>query len=444
MKGRDWRSIQIQEIIDPAGVRFVELDTSIEDTTKLLIRSGSPNVVLIRESHKTRTAIGTFDYSDLNAYLLLVLGLSQPDERAPRLAERTRSGEAIPLKDVIDHLGPREEPTFLPHTADLTKAMEALGSGIHRVVICKEGTSEVVGVLSQLRLVQFFWDNHQTFAATEALYTRTLHDLKIGTKQVIAINGDRPLSDALQLMHSQGITSLPVLDNHQNVVGNISHVDVRLLTDTSSIPLLSASCIHFISVILSERGLTDGKDSYPIFYVTPFSTLAHAVAKLCATRSHRMWIVDAPSPSTSVPPSPGIHASPPMFGSPSSSMHLPSPSGSLPHRSGSGPEMTPGPPFTAVNPGVSISAAQIPGAAMSGRLSGVVSLTDVLNLFARASGLSPGDPEDIRRRRRRSSSSNSRPNTESMRASAEFLRGSTELGRSSSQSSARRAQGPVG
>lgn len=229
-KGRDWRSVQVAEIIDPAEVRFVERDTSIEDCTKLLVRSGAPNAVLIRESRKTRTAIGAFDYSDLNAYLLLVLGLSQPDERAQALAERARSGEAIPLRDVMDHLGARDEPAFLSHTADLTKAMEILGSGVHRVVINKEGTSEVVGILSQLRLVRFFWDNHQSFAATERLYAKSLKELDLGAKQVLAINGDKPLSDALRLMHDEGITSLPVLDNQRNVIGNISHVDVRVST----------------------------------------------------------------------------------------------------------------------------------------------------------------------------------------------------------------------
>lgn len=227
-RGRDWRSIHVSEIIDSAEVRFVELDTSIEDTTKLLVRSGAPNVVLIRESRKTRTVNGTFDYTDLNAYLLLVLGLSQPDELAQQLAERARGGEAIPLSDVNDHLGPREEPAFLPHTATLAQATEVLGSGMHRVVICKEGTSEAIGVLSQLRLVRFFWQNHQNFAATETLYSRPLSDLRLGAKEVVAINGDKPLADALRLMHDQGITSLPVLDSHHNVVGNISHVDVRV------------------------------------------------------------------------------------------------------------------------------------------------------------------------------------------------------------------------
>lgn len=53
----------------------------------------------------------------------------------------------------------------------------------------------------------------------------------------------------------------------------------------------------------------------------------------------------------------------------------------------------------------SIPASAMPGARLSGRLVGVVSLTDILNLHARASGLSPADPAESRRRRRSSSSS---------------------------------------
>jgi len=226
--GRDWRSIQVHEIIEPAETRFVELDTSVEETTKLLIRSGAPNVILVRESRKTKTAIDTFGYDELMAYLLLVLGMTQPDEQSGILAQRARGGEVLPLKEVFDHLDRREPPEFLPHTASLSQAMEVLGGGLHRVVISKEGTSEAVGVLSQLRLVRFFWENHHNFNATERLYSFSLKDLDMGTKVVVAINGDKPLSDALRLMHDEGITSLPVLDSHSNVVGNISHVDTQV------------------------------------------------------------------------------------------------------------------------------------------------------------------------------------------------------------------------
>lgn len=100
-------------------------------------------------------------------------------------------------------------------------------------------------------------------------------------------SGDRKVSDALTLMNNEGVSSLAVVDNEKNVVGNISTADVKYLTRASQIPLLRATCLHFLTVILTDRGVNDGKDSYPVFHVTPMSTLAHTVAKLVATRSHR-------------------------------------------------------------------------------------------------------------------------------------------------------------
>lgn len=41
-------------------------------------------------------------------------------------------------------------------------------------------------------------------------------------------SGDKPLTDALELMNNEGVSSLPVLDSQNNVIGNISHVDVRV------------------------------------------------------------------------------------------------------------------------------------------------------------------------------------------------------------------------
>lgn len=74
-------------------------------------------------------------------------------------------------------------------------------------------------------------------------------------------------------MSNEGLTSVAVVDNALNVVGNISTADVKLLTKTSSLPLLQSSCIHFISVILSERGIGDGKDSFPGKLMTVYNPI---------------------------------------------------------------------------------------------------------------------------------------------------------------------------
>ena len=120
----------------------------------------------------------------------MVIGVAQPDEDHIRdfreLVRKARAGATIPLKDV-KNLGKKEPLTFLPHTANLMKAVETFGKGVHRIVIVKEGTSQVVGILSQSRLVRFLWENGRSFPSIDQLYAQYLRDLKVGSNDVISI-----------------------------------------------------------------------------------------------------------------------------------------------------------------------------------------------------------------------------------------------------------------
>ncbi|KAL8987823.1 MAG: hypothetical protein Q9177_003015 [Variospora cf. flavescens] len=402
--GRDWQTIGVGELCDPADLRWVEFDSGVEDATNLLINSRA-HVLLVRHHKDERAAHATYDYRDLTQYLLFATGQLHPDEEHfpifTSLAKKAQAGHPIPLRDAKS-LGNKEPFMTLPATANLTHAIEVFGGGVHRIIIVEEGTDNVVGILSQLRLVKFLWENGRNFPIIDSLYSSSIRELGIGSQQTISINGDKALKEALKLMNNEGLTSLPVVDNQFNVIGNISNVDVKLLTKSSSAPLLDNTCIHFISVILSTRGMNDGKDSFPVFHINPHSTLAHTVAKLVATRAHRMWVTESPSPSLA-------STSMPQLSQPSVS-HPPSHLSSLPQSS---------PPFIPLSNSPSVSASAMPGANMGGRLAGVVSLTDILNLFARASGLHPTDPDERRRQRRRSSSSS-------------MMRGSLDSARSSS------------
>ena len=202
-------------------------------------------------------------------------------------------------------------------------------------------------------------------------------------------------------MIREGLNSVAVVDNGYNVVGNISTADVKLLTNSASLPLLQSTCLHFISVILTERGTEKGKDSFPIFYVNNYSTLAHTVAKLVATQSHRMWVVESASPSPSAPATP-----------------LLGPTVVTPNTSSTSQLSLLGGQF----PSSPVSTSSLPGSHLSGRLIGVITLTDILNLFARTTGLNPTDPNEQRARRRRSSSSSVRPSLDSSRASLDIRR----------------------
>ena len=120
----------------------------------------------------------------------MVVGLAQPDEAHiedfKELARKARSGAKVPLKDVIS-LERKEPLTSLPHTADLMKAVETFGSGVHRILVVREGTTDVIGILSQSRLVKFLWENGKSFPSIDPLFHQYLRDLKIGSNQVISI-----------------------------------------------------------------------------------------------------------------------------------------------------------------------------------------------------------------------------------------------------------------
>lgn len=68
----------------------------------------------------------------------------------------------------------------------LDRAMEAFGSGIHRLLVTDQA-GDVTGILNQLRLLEFFWNEGVNFPIIDRLYGSLLRDLQIGTQQIIAI-----------------------------------------------------------------------------------------------------------------------------------------------------------------------------------------------------------------------------------------------------------------
>ena len=103
-----------------------------------------------------------------------------------RLAKKAQQGQKIPLRDAKS-LGNKEPFITLSHTADLTAAVETFGGGVHRIVILKEGTNHAIGILSQLRLVKFLWENGRAFPIIDQLYPREVKDLGIGSQGLISV-----------------------------------------------------------------------------------------------------------------------------------------------------------------------------------------------------------------------------------------------------------------
>jgi predicted CoA-binding protein len=103
---------------------------------------------------------------------------------------------------------------------------------------------------------------------------------------------------------------------------------------------------YFVGAIKDPDGSTDGVDKYPVYSVVPSSLLSYTINKLLATNSHRVFVTHESTPGS--------------------------------------PTMTP---------------------AVSSNLTGIVSVVDILSLFARCAKVPNVDPTHMQRHRRASSAS---------------------------------------
>ncbi|KAK9469487.1 hypothetical protein V1512DRAFT_284550 [Lipomyces arxii] len=390
----DWQSVKLQTLMENDKLVSITGDVPVATAYEKLVDHNFTSLPVLLSPDSDPTEAESFDYSDISALLLLVMGHLKPSgtqvpENLEENVTKARQGFDVPVSFVME-LTAHEPFITLQGSETLLTAVEYFGRGVHRLLVTNDAETQVLGLLSQRRLVKFIWDNARRFNSLETLFASSLQDLGLGgAGHVISIGGDKLVVEALEKMLKESVSSIAVVDGEGILLGNISIVDVKHLTKSTSAHLLNATCLQFLTVILTDRGLENGKDSYPVFHVTPLSTLAHTIAKLVATKSHRMWIVQpaghyALSPTTTPSPSTPSSAVSPS----TSSQQLVEPAS---------PSLVPVTQST-----------QLPTSNKSGKVIGVISLTDILSLLARVAGKGDVDPSEARRQRRRSSSSSVR------------------------------------
>lgn len=138
--------------------------------------------LLLRQSPTDTSVSRTFDYSDLTAFLLMVLGVTDPSHSSTMsstsfqdLVKKAREGDHnIPVKLVGD-IGMKDPFITLPASDPLAKVVQIMASGVHRVAVTRDDSkSDVIGILSQRKVVKFFWENLRAFVDLEALYQKTV------------------------------------------------------------------------------------------------------------------------------------------------------------------------------------------------------------------------------------------------------------------------------
>ncbi|KAL7327746.1 cell separation during budding [Mucor circinelloides] len=311
----DWTMVKASTLVKDQEVITIEGSLPVEEACNVLINNNISSAPVYDAQVKevsdnsiihARSYVGMFDYGDVIAYILLVLqNMPPPGDEEEELDGKARENLTFEIKDIVRRALEGEDVpvklasdlsqknpfySIMPE-ATLLSAVEEFAYGTHRVcVLNPDGT--IKGILSQSTVAKYIFDNQRHFPDIECMMNKTLRQLGLGVSDVIAVNADSPVLDALALMSKHDISSVAVLGHMGVVLGNISMTDVKHVVKSYRHQLLWKTCFQFVSLVRTQQGIDDGQDRLPVFDVRLDTTLGFAVAKLLATKSHRVWVID--------------------------------------------------------------------------------------------------------------------------------------------------------
>ena len=352
-----WTSVFARDLID-CQVVVIAANSSVEDACDRLSEGLGCVVVAHDEASGLKGYLGLFDYSDVNAFLTLAatrhtfsLNGADGDERRDKIIEAAKGG-SVPVH-LVSNLSDKNPLVTLPHDATIISLLEIFSRGTHRVLIQSSDDPAIFcGMVSDRALLSWFASYAKSTPSFRDYLANALQTLPLpsfnATTSVVAAFASATILDAMKLMSEDGVSSIAVLEDESGtLLSAVSVTDVgKIVVPSQSNQFLITPLHQFISYIKHRDGSTDGVDKYPVYSVLPSSPLLYTIEKILATNAHRVFVARE---STMTSP--------------------------------------------------------ILGPTSIGNLCGIVSIVDILALFAKLAGISNVDPTEMQRHRRQSSSS---------------------------------------
>ncbi|KAF7986387.1 hypothetical protein HWV62_35424 [Athelia sp. TMB] len=376
---KDWREVNAREnigaewsspdLIESPEIFSMDSESSVEDACDALLAQDI-NCLAVKDV-SFDSYMGLFDFSDVNAFLTFAATrhtlLPQEIPGTSRVDQITAAAKAgrIPVH-LVSNLSEKNPLEELPYDASILSLLAVFAQGRHRVLIkAPSPSARYHGIVSDRQLLAWFHSYSENTPSFANLLSNSLQSLSLPSinlySAVVAATSSSTVLDAMKLMSNQGVSSVAVVDDETGqLLSAVSATDIDrgpiaeqpdTLHTAEAVYLVHQGSQHPIfllarklKVFQAPAGSEDGADRYPVYSVFQTSVLSYTIQKLLATNAHRLFVtLDA-----SASPSAGTS---------------------------------------------------------SGNLSGIVSIVDILSLFARMARIQNVDPTSMQRHRRASSAS---------------------------------------
>ncbi|KIM47130.1 hypothetical protein M413DRAFT_270231 [Hebeloma cylindrosporum] len=316
-----WRTVFARDLIDSRIVE-VDADKSVEDACELLLDEDIPCLTVRSRTEEPNSGgspyHGLFDYADVNAFLTLAATrhtfLSDDSRGSQRVNDIVTAAKAgrVPVH-LVSNLSDKNPIEILPHNATLISLLGVFARGAHRILIeSASNPREYVGMVSDRRLLSWFNSYARETPSFNKYLSNPIQSLSLPSLDlndaVVAAKSSASILDAMKLMSEQGVSSIAVLEeNAGTLLSAVSVTDIgKIVVPSESNQILTTPLHYFISQIKEPYGSTDGADAYPVYSVFPSNLLSYTIDKILATNAHRVFVTKESGPASPIL-SPSFH-----------------------------------------------------------------------------------------------------------------------------------------
>jgi len=227
--------------------------------------------------NRTKHYLGFVDIIDIASYIL-----NHASEREIKESPTNALNKIGSIRcDQIANLAQRNPYTAIGSEVTVDTAIELiLKYSVHRLAIIDPDGSPVT-LLTQSRLVQFLAENLDKFPK---LCKKTVDDFKLGYKNVVSITQNQSIRSAVELMNTNSISGVPIVDSQNKIVGTFSHSNLKVLGHDFS------KFNHLYDAVLDFMKL-DGNSHTP-HLVLPSTTIEQLLNIIVRTKVHRLFVID--------------------------------------------------------------------------------------------------------------------------------------------------------
>jgi len=271
----------------PATKKVVTISSA--DTLEQGFQKLSDNGILSAPvyNEETKQHTGFLDMRDLvSSVVFIAENATGPTTKT--LADLFVNAKWVGGAFTVTYLSRRNAFKPVKTTDPLSAIVELLSKkGPGKVKRCPvlDENGEVVNIVSQSTLVAFL---AKQMAEHHTLVGKTVKELELGSAPIIAIKDTVPAIGAFKMMDTKQITGLAIVDANDRLVGNVSSRDLKVFVKNIDFDQLLQPVGEFVKHL--RQLAVDIKS--PTINVFEDATFENVVAKLAATKVHRLFCVD--------------------------------------------------------------------------------------------------------------------------------------------------------